>query len=49
METNITSAPEKLSALLAPERSGPAGRFWHLPGVTIARFTLRSYLRSGWL
>ena len=24
-------------------------RFWHMPTLTIARFTLRSYIRSGWI
>ena len=39
-----------LSTRLSP---APAQRalsaFWHLPSVTVARFTLRSYARSGWL
>jgi hypothetical protein len=25
------------------------GEFWHWPSVTIARFTLASYVRSGWI
>ena len=48
MNTSIASAPETQPALVGPERSGPLGRFWHLPSVVVARFTLRSYLRSGW-
>jgi len=32
-----------------PDRTGPLSAFWRLPSVTFARFTLRSYARSGWL
>lgn len=41
-----------LSRTLAPAQTPAQGRlsaFWHLPSVTMARFTLRSYARSGWL
>ncbi len=41
-----------LSTASAPART-PAGGLsraaWHLPAVAVARFTLRSYARSGWL
>src|SRR5579885_3329914 len=48
MNTSIAPESEIQPALLTPERGGPLGRFWHLPSVVVARFTLRSYLRSGW-
>ncbi len=48
MNTSIAPESSMQPALLTPERGGPLGRFWHLPSVVFARFTLRSYLRSGW-
>ncbi|HEY7125266.1 MAG TPA: hypothetical protein VH540_15035 [Ktedonobacterales bacterium] len=36
------------SSVAAPRASGLAA-LWRLPAVTVARFALRSYLRSGWL
>jgi hypothetical protein len=48
MSTSIApetdAQPERMTA-----HGGPLSAFWHLPGVTVARFTLRSYLLSGWL
>ena len=49
MNTGLVPESTIHPAFPAPERSGPLLRFWHLPSVTIARFTLRGYLRSGWL
>jgi hypothetical protein len=46
---NTSLAPEAQQALRPAERAGPLTRFWHLPSVTVARFTLSSYARSGWL
>lgn len=49
MNTSIASGTETQQPLRAAERSSPFVRFWHLPSITVARFTLRSYARSGWL
>ncbi len=48
MNTSIVSEQDMPNTPIA-ERAGPLSAFWRLPAVTFARFTLRSYLRSGWL
>jgi hypothetical protein len=49
MNTNLAPETEIQQAWPATERGGPLTRFWHLPSLTVARFTLNGYLRSGWL
>lgn len=43
LSTPLSPLPAKTPA------KGMWSAFWHLPSVTVARFTLRSYARSGWL
>src|SRR5689334_12073111 len=49
MHTSMTPEIETPQGALPQTASNPWTRFWHLPSITVARFALRSYARSGWL
>ncbi len=49
MNTSIAAETEGPQAQSLDFNRRTLARFWHQPSITVARFTLSGYLRSGWL